>query len=182
MSGVVLRCPACGTTQSHPGECDACSERDVRYFCTNHNPGVWLDEPVCSGCGARFGEAPRGPEPARRRIPTTAARETGRTESPPRVPRRAEPPRPDVRVPPESVTDPEDTAAASSLAELVVDMAEELKRARYRVDEPPSREPAIEAPRLLLPGVGCFVRLVLFVLLLVVLALGGCFMLLSGGF
>jgi hypothetical protein len=40
----------------------------------------------------------------------------------------------------------------------------------------------MEAPRLLLPGVGCFVRLVLFALLLVVLALGGCFMLLSGGF
>ena len=34
---VVLRCPTCGTTQGDAGECEACSEGEVRYFCTNHD-------------------------------------------------------------------------------------------------------------------------------------------------
>ena len=55
---VVLRCPTCGTTQNHSGECDACSETDVRYFCTNHSPGVWLTDSRCTACGAKFGDAP----------------------------------------------------------------------------------------------------------------------------
>lgn len=56
MAGVVLRCPQCGTTQSSQGECQACHEGQVRYFCSNHNPGEWLDQPRCPRCGARFGE------------------------------------------------------------------------------------------------------------------------------
>ena len=64
MSAVVLRCPTCGTTQSHPGECETCFEGVVRYFCDNHTPGLWLDAPACHECGARFGEAP--PKPAKR--------------------------------------------------------------------------------------------------------------------
>lgn len=68
MSGVVLRCPNCGTTRSAPGECDACHESAVRYFCTNHSPGRWLESSACGQCGARFGEAgrrmpPGGPRP-----------------------------------------------------------------------------------------------------------------------
>lgn len=55
MSGVVLRCSNCGTVQAAPGECEACREAQVRYFCTNHDPGVWLDAPACEQCGARFG-------------------------------------------------------------------------------------------------------------------------------
>ena len=43
MSGVVLRCPSCGTTRAAPGECDACHEAQVRYYCTNHTPGRWLE-------------------------------------------------------------------------------------------------------------------------------------------
>jgi len=61
MSGVALRCPNCGTAQSGPGECEACHEAAVRHFCTNHNPGRWLDGPVCSECGARFGDVRAGP-------------------------------------------------------------------------------------------------------------------------
>ncbi len=57
MSLVVLRCPNCGTTQAGPGECDACHEAQVRYFCTNHNPGQWLTSPKCPQCGAQFGVA-----------------------------------------------------------------------------------------------------------------------------
>jgi hypothetical protein len=82
---VVLRCPTCGTTQGHAGECEACSEGVVRYFCTSHDKGIWLEGPVCSTCGSRFGDArpasraPRVPippagapdfrPPTRRRVP-----------------------------------------------------------------------------------------------------------------
>ena len=68
---VVLRCPSCGTTQGHGGECEACFEGQVRYFCTNHEEGIWLDDPVCSRCGSRFGDAPRKPvtRPATRPSP-----------------------------------------------------------------------------------------------------------------
>lgn len=67
MSAVVLRCPNCGTTQGVLGECEACHEAGVRYFCTNHTPGRWLDDPQCYACGARFGvdaPAPRAPAPS----------------------------------------------------------------------------------------------------------------------
>ena len=67
MSGVVLRCPNCGTTKAAPGECEACHEGQVRYYCTTHTPGRWLDTPSCPQCGARFGEpagAPVRPAPA----------------------------------------------------------------------------------------------------------------------
>jgi hypothetical protein len=57
MSGVILRCPNCGTGRAAPGECEACHEADARYFCTNHAPGVWLDGTACPRCGAKFGQA-----------------------------------------------------------------------------------------------------------------------------
>ena len=56
MSGVVLRCPNCGTTQNAQGQCEACHEASVRYFCLNHVPGVWLESVACPQCGARFGD------------------------------------------------------------------------------------------------------------------------------
>lgn len=65
MSGVVLRCPNCGTVQPTSGECEACREAQVRYFCSNHVPGVWVDSPSCPQCGARFGD----PAPARETPP-----------------------------------------------------------------------------------------------------------------
>ena len=70
MSGVVLRCPHCGTTQAGPGECEACHEAQVAYHCTNHSPGRWLESPACPQCGARFGEA----SPAARTPPPPATR------------------------------------------------------------------------------------------------------------
>ena len=57
MSKVVLRCSNCGTTQSSLGECEACHEAQVAYYCTNHSPGRWLKAPTCPQCGAQFGEA-----------------------------------------------------------------------------------------------------------------------------
>jgi hypothetical protein len=68
MSAVVLRCPSCGTTKAAPGECDACHEAQVRYYCTRHTPGRWLDSPSCTQCGSQFGVAdpPAAPPPPRR--------------------------------------------------------------------------------------------------------------------
>ena len=80
MSGVVLRCPNCGTTRAAPGECEACHEAQVRHYCTNHTPGRWLDACACPQCGARFGEPPRPPRapapaaPVRAPAPVAAAR------------------------------------------------------------------------------------------------------------
>ncbi len=61
---VVQRCPNCGTTQAVAGECEACHEARVRYFCTNHDPGVWLDGPTCPQCAARAAPAARPTVPA----------------------------------------------------------------------------------------------------------------------
>ena len=58
MTGVVLRCPHCGTTQEVEGTCDACQEASVQYFCLNHTPGVWLESESCPQCGAQFGDSP----------------------------------------------------------------------------------------------------------------------------
>lgn len=60
---VVQRCPNCGTTQATSGDCQACHEAQVRYYCTNHEPGIWLAGPTCPQCDARSVPAPR-PAPA----------------------------------------------------------------------------------------------------------------------
>jgi len=56
---VVLRCPNCGTTRSSAGECEACHEARVRYFCTNHAPGLWLNDRTCPSCAAAFADEAR---------------------------------------------------------------------------------------------------------------------------
>jgi len=81
VSEVVIRCPNCGTTQGTLGECEACHEAEVRYFCTNHSPGRWLDGPACVECGARFGVDRARPRPTPR--PTPASRARPRAEPPP---------------------------------------------------------------------------------------------------
>ena len=76
MSGVVLRCPNCGTTTASPGECQACHNDEVRYYCTNHTPGLWLNAPKCPECGAALGDPGRPPAPpprVRRPTPPPAA-------------------------------------------------------------------------------------------------------------
>jgi ribosomal protein L40E len=76
---VVLRCRTCATTQGNAGECEACFEGEVRYFCTNNDEGVWLDGPVCVRCGAKFGDPPRkAPTP---RAPTVPTRPAGAPDS-----------------------------------------------------------------------------------------------------
>ena len=78
MSVVVQRCPNCGTTQARPGECEACHDADVRWFCPNHAPGRWLDAPSCAACGAT---AERDPA-ARRPTPPPPVPPHLRRESP----------------------------------------------------------------------------------------------------
>lgn len=95
MSAVVLRCPNCGTTGAAPGECEACHEAALRYYCPNHPGGRWLDGPSCAACGARFGVEPPAPPrphptPPPRRRPTPRS-STPRSVSP--APPPAEPPR-----------------------------------------------------------------------------------------
>jgi hypothetical protein len=175
MSGVVLRCPVCGTTQNHPGECDACSDDQVRYFCGNHDPGRWLDAPTCRTCGAVFGEAPRRPptSPTRPPSPRRPATATRRSESRAPIPSRGEddPPRGRTR----------DSEVAPSLADLVARML----AARWRgTGGPMTREPPWEsAPEFRLPTLpikGCLIRLVVLGLVLVAIAIVAMLLLVGG--
>ena len=178
MSGVALRCPTCGTTQAENGECEACFEGEVRYFCDNHSPGLWLDEPVCTRCGARFGDAPpKRPEPGRTSTPTRRPR---RPPSLPPSPRGAEPSRTGLGRPLPRPADPAETPAPTSLDELLVHMSEARERARYEAEERERRWTPVESPRRSIPILGCLIRLVFLVLLVIAFALGGLFLLLGG--
>ena len=180
MSGVVLRCPNCGTTKAEPGECDACHEAQVRYYCTNHTPGRWLETTACTQCGARFGDRARPPAapvpPVRSRSPAAPPAPTS-TPAPPRP--RSTPGRPErgrspwarrTRRPveaeerldgPEVVTD---RAVAARLRELV--------EAASRVRRPPWGSPPVsEYPRMGLSLGGCLARaLVLAIFLFIAFA------------
>ena len=80
MSAVVLRCSNCGTTQSVGGECEACHEAQVRYYCTNHSPGRWLEGQVCSQCGAVYGRSEPTLRPSKP-IPTSRPTSRKSTEA-----------------------------------------------------------------------------------------------------
>ena len=179
MSGVVLRCPKCGTTQSHPGECDACYDDQVRYFCSSHSPGLWLDEPVCKECGAKFGEAPRRhPAPSPPAAPPVSPRKTRWAEARRPMPRDPEPPPTSPRRP-----DLEVTPAKPSLEDLLARMfSKRRERTGYEEEEAPWGEttPKVRFPRLSLQG--CLVRFLLLALVLLALFLGGAFLLLGGAF
>jgi hypothetical protein len=180
---VVLRCPTCGTTQGHVGECEACSEGEVRYFCTNHDEGIWLDSPVCSRCGGKFGDLPRKPQA--RPGPTRPA--SVPDFRPPE--RRAAPERPSEpdfgRRPPrrpefEEPVEPEVLPRTPSLGELLEDITEERARARgrYEAEEVPWAEPRARRPGF--PLAGCAVRIVGLVFLLIAAAIVFLFLLFGG--
>jgi hypothetical protein len=106
MSGIVIRCPHCGTTQSAIGECEACHEATTRWFCPNHEPGLWLDAPLCPTCGARPGVPGTRPRPT----PTpTRPRAPAPSRSTRLPPREAPPPR---RTPKREEIYPPETADA----------------------------------------------------------------------
>jgi hypothetical protein len=193
MSGVALRCPNCGTTQAGPGECDACHEAAVRYFCTNHNPGRWLDGPACSECGARFGDVGAAPHAtpgpsAPRSVPAPggAARlpPTPEPAAPPS--RTASPARPDTsaggpmsppartgrtpwlrRAPPPSEPRRPDPDFLGEDPELSRRRWPDLLRSRVRPSGPPSYE--MEARPRASPLRGCRALSLLIVLLVVLL-------------
>ena len=183
---VVLRCPTCGTTQGDPGACETCSGGEVRYFCTNHDGGVWLDGPVCSSCGTTFGDPSKPSTPLSPSVPTpppgtvdlrppSRRRATEPSSEPAfgRRPRRAEP---------EEPAEPEMLPPPSSLRELLEEITEETarRRARYEVgDAPWARRPA-EPRRPGLPVVGCLVRIAGLVFLLIAAAIIFLFLLFGG--
>lgn len=170
---VVLRCPACGTTQGHAGECEACSEGEVRYFCTNHDDGNWLDGPVCSRCGAKFGEASSRP-PAMRN-PRVSTPPSGPPDF--RSPDRRTPERPpdiDVGSRPRKRSEravpaePEVLPRTPSLEELLEEFTEERGRAGSGGDAEWT-EPRTGHARFSLGG--CLIRSVGLVLLLIIIAI-----------
>jgi hypothetical protein len=171
MTGVFLRCPNCGTTKSSSGECEACHEAQVRYYCTNHTPGQWLESPKCNQCGAVFGKAspdsspvsssrvegtPTPARPVSTRVPSTKA-SPGLPKARPSEKasyRLPTPVRPDT-------DEPSETRAEGSFSRLP-DL-EVLLRAAARRRSPSDSTPESET----LPvrqGLGCMLRLVLMVL------------------
>jgi hypothetical protein len=168
MSGVVLRCPNCGTVQPSTGECEACREAPVRFFCTNHDPGIWVDSPSCPQCGARFGD----PAPAREPPPP---------ERPRARPAELAEPRPDpygreddgvgpwgAGSPAGSRLPSGDRPAGPDPASLLLAMLGAAARARRGRSEEFGYE--VEAPRRRRGG-GCIGRLLMLALLLFVLML-----------
>ena len=180
---VALRCPACGTTQNHPGECDACYEAEVRYYCTNHTPGKWLDHPECSQCGAKFGDAPKpSPRPPER----TPASSRGRSGSPPPSPPSAGIPHgprdydrsPPPRIPPEREFEPVKVPRAPTILDLLARIAAERAARLERTSETRRPREAAEPPGL--PVKGCIMRFILLLIILGALAIGALFLVLSG--
>lgn len=164
MSGVVLRCSTCGTTQAHAGECEACQEGKVRYFCGNHSPGIWLETDVCNLCGAKFGEVDRTPK-ASPPTPSLPPRKPSRAVSRP-VTERPDPPK---------SPDPEEIAGPLlTLPELLAHLEKESSRGRFDVEDSPPRYPTAEAPRdRSVPVLGCLLRAVILLLVFIFFALGG---------
>ena len=162
MSGVVMRCQNCGTTQAGLGECEACHDGDVRYFCPNHAPGRWLDEPSCSACGARVGVPGRTERVMPRPTPAPPPISRGRSV-PARPPARRPPPLEEVEPEPEVWSGPVHDPRVGRSA------LEELLRAGMRGGSPigPSLP---DIGMKVVSGFGCLRRLVMVVFLLMMLA------------
>jgi hypothetical protein len=130
MSGVVLRCANCGTTQSTSGECQACHEQDVRFYCTRHTPGLWLTTQVCSQCGAEYGkELPPDRERAPPR-PGPGGRFPRRPERPEKAPKRPRPWGPLA-----SRDEPREEPRRMDSRAAIERLLREYYRRRVRVDE-----------------------------------------------
>lgn len=175
---VVLRCPTCGTTQGDAGDCEACSDGEVRYFCTNHDGGVWLNGPVCGSCGAKFGDPPRKAHTPR--TPSMPTRPAGAPDFRPPSRRRAAEPSSEPAfggrprgAEPEEPAEPEVLPRTpSTLGELLEEITEERARgrARYEVEDAPWASRPAE-PRPGFPLAGCLVRIAGLVFLLIAAAI-----------
>ena len=177
MSGVVLRCPNCGTTRATPGPCEACHEAEVRHYCTNHTPGLWLDAPACVQCGARLGEPDRAPIPASlpRRTPAPPAAPAPR-------PRFRPAGRPGTGAPPArreagSGAGDEFSARGDGRGAPVTSLQELLLAALHARRRP---HPDIDVPREALPRTrspgGCLMRFMLLMVFLFLAMVSGMFL------
>ena len=169
MSGIVSRCPQCGTTQSAIGECEACHEATTRWFCPNHEPGLWLDAALCPTCGARPGVPGTRPRPTPTPTRPRASTPTRSTRPPPR-----EAPPPSRAATREEIYPPETADAESEVWTGPV----------YSSGDPRSRDPRFGDvpdawridPAVMLPTAvrvvslfGCLRRLVMIAIVLLVL-------------
>lgn len=178
MTGVLLRCPNCGTTKSSFGECDACHEAQVRYHCTNHTPGKWLDSPRCGTCGAAFGERTTRPAPS---LPATPAPSTERpsaapsdasAKTRPETGRRRDMPSRERSAP--DVGRSEDLVDRRGEAEVLLTRWQDILRAAARRRASPGSTVADET----LParkGMGCLLRAVLIFFFFVLTLTAGLF-------
>ncbi len=163
---VVQRCPNCGTTRATPGECEACHEAQVRYFCTNHNPGVWLDGPACSKCGSRWGDPPsRAAVPAPIRPLRTRPRAPERLHEREREPER-EPAREREREPAPVRAFPPVSEDGLELGAPPMPMWQQILRAAIRARYMSRAVAVPERPPIGRGVGGCLVRLVMVVLFL----------------
>jgi hypothetical protein len=161
MTGVVLRCPHCGTTRPTAGECEACHEAEVRPFCSNHSPGRWLEGPQCEACGALLGDtAPARAPPAP--VPPPSRRPAAPTTTPPPTV-RARPAEHSRRGYPGSDVD---AARAAMIRRWREALLSSSARARRAPEEP---EPHSYDAAPIVRGVGgCLVRLVVMLIVLVI--------------
>lgn len=186
---VVQRCPHCGTTKASPGECEACHEAQVRFFCTNHTPGLWLDSSTCPSCGARLGVAPRAPstsppaDPVRTRspAPVPAVRERTRASTrapasaPPPAYSRADPPRASARV--RDSRPPRPPARGLDTLDPRLAMWQQLLKAVVRARYMPTRATRYrERPAIGRNLGGCLKRAILGVVLLLIALASAVFM------
>jgi hypothetical protein len=165
MSGVILRCPNCGTGRATPGECDACHEADVRYFCTNHTPGLWLDGKACTRCGARFGQ----PAPATPAAPAAPAAAPRPSRPRPGSTGRAAPPRRPTEEVFGRLDEPPPRPRPPSLEEMLAEAVRAREAARPTIDTAPPGA----TPRAL--G-GCLARTLIMLFVFVLMILSGIFM------
>ena len=174
MSGVVIRCPNCGTTQSALGECEACHEATTRYFCPNHEPGRWLDGPSCPECGARVGVpgvTRPPPSPSRPATPPPAHR----------APRRT-PPREEIRPPEDEWVDADVDAGSEPWRGPVFSPRDpRIERGRPDPGDPWRLDPSMLPSAVRVVSLfGCLRRLVMIALVLLVLFAIGFFSLFGG--
>lgn len=168
---VTLRCPSCGTTRDAAGECDACHDAAVRYFCDDHVPGVWLKGPTCERCGATFGA--RHPS-----LPPTVSRAPARPRATPIPPIASATPRaaPRLRLRPTAVAARSRPSVASpSPLDARALPWERLLVAAARARSSTETEPAGPALGRARAVVGCLVRLGILAVLLVVALLVAAF-------
>ena len=174
MTGVILRCPNCGTAKATPGECEACHEAQVRYYCTNHEPGRWLDAPLCTQCGAKFGDPARPPvvpsPPTSVRPPTPAvASAPTRKDAPSWWPKagggpwggRKRLPSAEMEVEAHDARAAERDALMTRLPELLTRASSRIRRRHEEVEVP-------EAPAVGLALGGCLIRALFLAMFLLV--------------